>query len=151
MTDALLTALLGGIFALVVAALSNAVQIWLYRKDQKKRASDEILARRRQVISDLIACRTALCKTPDQLDHLLTPYASMSPDRINFNIALNRIPVEFHNQEILTLYKEIGDGFNEIKFYDLMEALWQATFNKAFPIPISLLSNVPAARSGSHM
>lgn len=146
MTEAIFNTLIGVAGALTIALLSNVVQIWLYRKDQKTRAKNEILARRRDLISDLVSCRNALCRKEWKPEYLTDASPSTDLEKLNFNTALNKIPLEFHDKKILGLYQNIGDEFDEIKFYELLEALWKETFNEPFPIPIALISSVPSAR-----
>lgn len=98
------------------------------------------------MISDLISCRTALCFQERRDDFSTFSHPNTNPEKISFNKALNKIPLEFHDEKILSLYQNIGYGFDESKFYELLQALWKETFDEPFPIPMSLISTVPAAR-----
>ena len=128
-------------WAPMIAALA-AVAALLWQIDReirsmKQKEAEVARAAKIKIISDLVAHRFVLTAGAMQ--------KGGGDAEVEFNSALSRIPVDFiEHPEVLTKYRELGNGFTSEKFHDLIAAMLEIAGHRVPEhFTVELLENVP--------
>lgn len=129
-------------WAPMIAALAAvATLVWqINREIQASNRNEKEIRRaaKMKIISDLVALRFVLTSNRATTQ-------TRQEDRVAFDQALSRIPIDFiDHEEVLLKYVDLGNSFTAEKFHDLINAMLEAAGHRVPDyFTVNLLENVP--------